>query len=154
MVRNQDNQSFEDSQEASFRRLVRDKIRKANFTKAQRDIVLAFINHWFQHRNKAGGIVHPGRKKLAAKAKASVETVKRTLALLRDAKAITATAHLNGLHGNATEYGVSIPHLMALCDLSKEAIRVYGGSNDPTTGRVKMTHRINNVVTFPVQRRA
>lgn len=143
--------AFEDGQEAAFRRLVRNRIRKAKFSKSQRDVVLAFINHWFHHRRKSDGIVHPGREKLSARAKVSVKTVSRTFDLLRASGAIRAHDHLHGLYGNATEYSVSIPHLMALCDAPKEAFRVIGGTNVPTSGRDKMSHRINNVLTFPKQ---
>lgn len=140
--------AFEESQEAAFRRLVRNHIRKAKFSKSQRDVVLAFINHWFHHRRKADGIVHPGREKLSARAKVSVKTASRTLELLRASGAIRAHGNLNGLYGNATEYSVSIPHLIALCGASKEEIRVYGGTNVPTQGRDKMSRRINNVHIF------
>ncbi|MEX3315701.1 hypothetical protein [Sulfitobacter sp. PS-8MA] len=143
--------AFKDSQEAAFRRVIRQTIRRGPFTKSEREVVLAFINHWFQHRKSTKGVVHPGRKKLANKAGVSIATVKRTLALLRDYGAIDAVDHLEGLHGNATEYTVNTVALTDLCAKKKSDVRVYGGSNDPTRGRVKMTHRINNVVKFPVQ---
>ncbi|MFM7858597.1 MAG: hypothetical protein ACKO96_43420, partial [Flammeovirgaceae bacterium] len=55
--------SFRDAQEATFRRLQREKVRKSNLTRTEKEIVLAFLNHWFVHRHK--GAVHPGRKKIA-----------------------------------------------------------------------------------------
>ena len=147
--------AFKDSQEAAFRRVVRGTIRKSNLSRGQRDVLLAFVNHWFHHKTKADGVVHPGRTKLAKKSGASVETVKRTLDMLRRAGVLTAVAHLNGLHGNATEYTVSVPHLIDLCGKSKDEVRSIGGSNDPTSGRVKMTHRLNDVSNvIPFAKRA
>jgi len=143
--------TFKDSQEASFRRIIRQTIRKGPFTKSEREVVLAFINHWFHHRKSTKGVVHPGRKKLAKRANVSIATVKRTLAMLRDYGVISAKAHLEGLHGNATEYTVCTIALTELCAKKKADIRVDGGSNEPTQGRVKMTPRINNVIAFPSQ---
>lgn len=143
--------TFKDSQEASFRRIIRQTIRKGPFTKSEREVVLAFINHWFYHRKSTKGVVHPGRKKLAKRADVSIATVKRTLAMLRDYGVISAKAHLEGLHGNATEYTVCTIALTELCAKKKADIRVNGGSNEPTQGEVKMTPRINNVVAFPSQ---
>jgi len=146
--------NFRDSQEAKFRTETRRFIRKGPFTKSQRDVVLAFVNHWFANRRKKDGVVHPGREKLAKKAGVSVNTVKRTLALLRATGAIRAEAHLGGLEGNATEYTVDMAALIALCGLKKEALPVIGGPNEPGHGRAKMAHRISNVVPFPSQKGA
>lgn len=143
--------TFSDSQEAAFRRVTRQEIRRGPFTKSEREVVLAFFNHWFHHRKSPKGVVHPGRKKLARRAKVSIATVKRTLALLRSHHVIEATAHLEGLHGNATEYTVCTVALSILCQKKKGNIRVDGGSNCPTVGRVKMTHRISNVSHYPIQ---
>ena len=142
---------FKDSQEAEFQRRIRRSIRGGDFTKSERDVILALVNHWFNHRRSTKGVIHPGRTKLAAKSKTSVATVKRTLAMLRDNAVLDATAHLNGLHGNATEYVLNALALTELCAKKKSDFAYNGGSNDPTCGRVKMTHRINNVVTFPFQ---
>ena len=83
---------FKDSQEAAFRRLVRDEIRRGPFTKGQRDAFLVFINHWFHHRNSKGGMVHPGRKKIAQKSKVTIKTVSRLFEILRHYGVITAEA--------------------------------------------------------------
>lgn len=132
---------FSSSDEAAFRRRVRSLVRSGPFTKSEREVILAFVNHWFALRVANHGVVYPGRKKLAKRAKVSVATVKRTLSLLRTYKAIAPTAHLNGLSGKATEYVVNIPALAFLCGLESLPKRNNGGSNDPTPGRVKMTHR-------------
>ena len=148
----QKERTFEDGQEAAFRRLVRQHIRKGPLTKSERDVTLAFFNHWFHHRKK--GAVHPGREKLAKKAKVSIATVKRTLSMLRQQGVLIATAHERGLNGKATEYLVNPVALYRLCDHGKRVISVNGGSNDPTSGRVKMTHRLydTNIVPFPSQK--
>lgn len=138
-------QDFQDCAEAKFRRDVRSMIRRGPFTSAEREVVLAFVNHWLHHR-KRSEVIHPGRTKLAKKAKTSVATVKRCLSVLREYEVIDAVAHLDGLRGNATEYTVNIARLSLLCGLKKTDRRVNGGSNDPTCGRVKMTHRLSDVI--------
>lgn len=95
--------------------------------------------------------MHPGRDKLARKAGVSIAAVKRTLALLREKKVLIPVAHLNGLHGKATEYVVDISALLDLCQMQKSDIAVNGGSFCATDGRVKMTHRSCDVVPFPSQ---
>jgi len=143
---------FKDTKEAMFRRNVRDTVKRSNLTRTQKDVTLALLNHWFVHRGQSEGTIHPGREKLAKKAKASIATVKRTLEILRRFRAIEAVAHLHGLHGNATEYKISIPHLTLMCEQPKEVINPIGGSNEPTHGRAKMTHRSCDVIAFPSQR--
>jgi hypothetical protein len=145
---------FSKTQDAAFRRVTRDTIRSAPFTKSERDVVLAFVNHWFNLRH-LGHAVYPGRKKLAKKANTSIRTVASVLGILRASGAIVAEAHLNGLHGNATEYSVNYEALIDLCRLSKEQIRSYGVQNFPDRGSAKIAHRSidSNVVAFPSKRR-
>lgn len=145
--------AFKDSQEAAFRRVIRQAIRRGPFSKSERDVTLAFVNHWFQHRNSEKKVVHPGRRKLAKRAGVSVRTVASTLDLLRRHGAIVAVAHLHGLHGNATEYVVNVPALTDLCAKSKTDIRVNGVQFCTGSGRAKIAHRISNVVAFPSQKR-
>lgn len=142
---------FSSSQEAAFRRRIRASIRKGPFTKSQRDVVLAFFNHWFFHRTSTKKVVHPGRDKLARKAGVSVRTVAATLDLLRHHGAIIAVAHLNGLHGKATEYVVDIVAMTELCDLKKSDIRVNGVQNLPLAGSAKIARRSCDVIPFPSQ---
>jgi hypothetical protein len=142
-------QDFKNSQEASFRRVIRDTIRRTAFSKGDRDVILALVNHWFIHRHSPKGVIHPGRDKLARKAGVSIKTVSRCLDMLRHHGVLTATAHLEGLHWNATEYQVSIPALTALRGMKKEQIRVDGGTFVPTSGRDKMSHRSCEVIAFP-----
>jgi hypothetical protein len=143
--------SFEDSQEAAFRRLVRQSVRKGPFTKGERDVVLAFVNHWMHHRKKSGGVVHPGREKLAKRAGVSVRTVASVLEMLRQSGAIEAVAHLHGLYGNATEYTVSTVHLFELCAGKKPAKARIGVQNCTTVGCAEIAHRKDNVLMFPSQ---
>lgn len=155
MACSQDNQKFKDSQEAAFRRLVREQIRKGPFTKGQRDALLAFINHWFHHRNSKGGMVHPGRKKIANKAGVTIKTVSRLFEILRHYRVITAEAHLNGLHGNATLYSVSTVHLYALCSVSKADFRNTVGQMSQLKGGTKcpaVLDDVSNVISFPKQK--
>lgn len=148
---------FRDSQEATFRRMMREQIRKGPFTKGQRDVVLAFINHWFHHRNSKDGMVHPGRKKIAKKAGVTIKTVSRVLELLRHYGVIVAVDHLNGLRGNATLYSVSPIHLTALCSLSKDEIRYTVGHLSQPKGGTKcptVLRDASNVIPFPMARGA
>ena len=146
--------SFKDSRELAFRRRVRDEIRRGPFTKGHRDALLAFINHWFHHRNSKGGMVHPGRKKIAQKAKVTIKTVSRLFEILRHYGVITAEAHLNGLHGCATLYSVSIIHLDALCRVSKSDFRNTVGQLSQPKGETKcptVLDDASNVIKFPSQ---
>lgn len=120
-------QAFSDSVEARFQRRLRSDVRKSALTRSEKDVLIAFLNHWFYHRHK--GPVHPGRGKLAKKARVHLNSVKATLAMLRDFGAITATAHLFGKQGNATEYTVSLAHLEALCRTPKVALKAYRAVN-------------------------
>lgn len=146
---------FKRSSEYAYRRFVREMIRKGPFTKSERDVTLALVNHWFHHKSSPKGYIHPGRKKLAKKAGVSVRTVASTLAMLRDWGAIQALNHLNGLHGNATEYVVDEYALIAFCDgVAHEQIlrlAVNGVQNCTGSGRAKIAHRINTVRSNPNQ---
>ena len=147
--------NFSDTREAEFRRVLRRTIRKGPFTKSEREVVLAFINHWLQHRNSTKGVVHPGRKKLAKRAKVCVRTVAGTFKLLRQHGAIIPMAHLHGLRGNATEYTVDVIALTELCAKKKADLAVSGVQNIPSSGRAKIAHRSSdgssNVIRFPIQ---
>ena len=119
--------AFKDSVEARFQRRLRSDVRKSALTRSEKDVLIAFLNHWFYHRHK--GAVHPGRTKLAKRANVHINSVKSTLAMLRDFGAIEATAHLYGKQGNATTYVVSLPHLEALCRTPKIALKAYRAVN-------------------------
>jgi len=142
-------QKFLDSESAKFRRVMRSAIRSGKFTKSERDVMLALVNHWFAHRAKDDGIIHPGRKKLAKKAKVSLKTVSRCLGMLRENNAIIAVAHLHGMNGNATEYAVDTAAFFKLCGAKIPDWLVNGETNVPSQGVDKMSRRINNVITFP-----
>jgi hypothetical protein len=142
---------FASSEEAAFRRLVRDAVRKGPFTKGERDVVMALVNHWFHHRNSAKNVIHPGRTKLAKRADVTIKTVSRCLDMLRDQKVITAVGYLEGLHGKATEYTLSSVHLLALCKRKKADISQSGETNVPTRGWDKMSRRSCDVISFPSQ---
>lgn len=145
--------TYKDSQEAAFRRVIRGQIRKGPFTKSQRDVTLAFFNHWFFHRTSVKKVVHPGRKKLAKKSGVCIRTVASTLDLLRDHGVIIATDHLHGLYGNATEYVVDIVALGDLCQKKKSDIRVIGVQNVSGQGSAKIAHRSCDVLPFPNQKK-
>lgn len=147
--------TFKDSQEQAFRRLVRAAIRKGDFTKGERDVTLALVNHWFHH--KAKGKMHPGLAKIARQAKVTEKTVSRTFGKLRDAGIMIALTPLKGNRYKATEYVLDLVALMVFCgcgwadDLLKNVpssvVKMSHLSRD------KMSHRINTVATAPSQLR-
>lgn len=160
--------SFQDSQEAAFRRMVRATVRKAEFTKSERDIVLCVVNQWFHHKGSAKGYIHPGRKRIAKQAGVTVKSVSRCLAMLRAAGAIEA---LNGVSGGgqiATKYVVHIWPLMTLCGadwvdefmrgrqqnvpLKTREMSHYQGAKCPTTGGTKCPTVYNLRKTPPCQK--
>jgi hypothetical protein len=154
--------NFKDSQEAAFRRLVRQAIRKADFTKSERDVTLALVNHWFHHKGSSGGLVHPGREKLAKRAKVSVRTVASTLAMLRAAGVLEPVSNLYGGKGKATAYRLQIHPLLTLCgcDWVDDFLHGMAAQNCTVSGqgiaryaRAKIAHRINYVETHPSQER-
>jgi hypothetical protein len=159
--------NFKSSREASFQRLYRGIVKRSHLTRAERDVTLAFLNHWFVHRHQ--GPVHPGKKRLARVAKVSIPTVKRTLSMLREFSVIQAVAHETGNSaegfGLATEYTLDVDALTKLCRLPKSDLKWWregqrgssagnnGGSKDPTSGGIKKNPRIKTatIIPFPKQ---
>lgn len=141
--------SFKDSQEAAFRRIVRDAVRKGPFTKGERDVTLALVNHWFHHKSNGTGIIHPGRGKLAKKAGVTEKTVSRLLKRLREAGVISAQGHLKGNRYKATEYEVDETALLIFCGCTwaQKMTRNVPSKNAEMSHlqRDKMSHRISNV---------
>ena len=151
---NQPITSFKDSQEATFRRRIREAIRKGPFTKGQRDALLAFMNHWMHHRKSKDGIVHPGRKKIAKQSGVTIKTVSRLFNALRLTGVITAEDSLHGLHGNATEYSVNVMRLLHVCAMSKTDWRRTVGHLSQLAGETKCPTVLSdgyNVINFPSQ---
>ena len=95
--------------------MVRDAIRKGDFTKGQRDVTLALVNTWFHHRGGPKGYIHPGRKALAKKAGVCVRTAASTLAMLRASGVCLPIANLKGGQGAATRYKLNLHALLTLC---------------------------------------
>lgn len=147
--RNGNAKSFKDSQEAAFRRMVRHAIRKGPFTRAERDVTMTVINHWFHHKGGAKPFIHPNREAIAKKAKVSVKTVSRSLEMLRTIGALVAVSGTSGGRAKATQYRVSVPPLMVYCgcDWVHDFMRGYR-ENVPvlaSVNRVKMSRCIYNV---------
>lgn len=158
--------SFRDTQEATFRRVQRDKVRKSNLTRTEKEIALSFLNHWFVHRHK--GAVHPGRKRLVKQSKASMRTVNRTLAILRSFGVIRPVAFDKGNcrdgFGKATEYDCDVQRLGVFADVPKGALvewrkcyekRNNGVPKKPTSGGANLAPRNKpcNVILFPGPRK-
>jgi hypothetical protein len=111
---------FKKSQEAAYRRLVRGAVRKGPFTKSERDVILAIVNHWFHH--KAKGKMHPSRGRIAQKAEVSERTVQRMFSFLRDAGVLVPQSNLIQGRGKSTEYRLDDLSLMQLCGVDMEKI--------------------------------
>lgn len=106
---------FKDSQEASFRRLVRAAIRKSDMSAGERAVTGVLTDLWFHHRHSQKGYIHPSREKIAKKVGVTVKTVSRALAMLRAAGIAVPLDGIKGGQGKATRYHINIWALMSLC---------------------------------------
>lgn len=143
--------SFADSQEAIFRRSVRRSVRTSPLTKGQRDVLMAFMNHWMHHRKSKDGMVHPGREKIAKKAGVTIKTVSRLFEVLRFYDVISAEAHLNGLNGCATLYSVNTIRFFEFCAMKRDDVRNTVGQMSRVGGGTKcpaVLDDASNVVPF------
>jgi len=98
-----------------MRRVVREAIRKSGFTKSERDIITAMVNLWFYHKSGPKGYIHPGRTKLAKKARCSIRTVSACLTKLRASGVVKAVANPNGEGQHPTYYTVNLRLLLDTC---------------------------------------
>jgi DNA-binding transcriptional MocR family regulator len=145
--------AFADSQEARYRARVRSFVRMGPFTKSERDILKAFVDHWLHHRKSKDGVVYPGRKRLAKRAGVTGRTVTSALALFRASGMIVATARLEGRDGKATEYWVDADRLEEVCRMTKAQIQAYGWKNCTLSGveKISTRNKTSNVIPFRVQ---
>lgn len=152
--------SFKDSQEAAYRRLMRGWVRRAPFTKAERDVTLAILNVWFHHRNGAKKYIHPSRYALANKAGVSVKTVSRALETLRSGGALVVMSDTKGGRSTATRYRVDDLCLLAMCgvDIAEMNAAMSGvkrdicpGKNGKKSGTKCPTVKINVAPVFEPQ---
>lgn len=148
--------TFADSQEATFRRKLREQVRNSYLTSAEKAVTTSFLNHWFVHRHK--GAVYPGRKRLAKRTGFHVNSVKAVLSLLREFGVIEAVAHLAGQNGKATEYTVNVERLITLCGVPKLVLKrwrsVKRGPKMSGSGGDKKCPPSNdcaNVIPFRIQ---
>lgn len=106
---------FKDSSEAALRRLYRSAVRKSKtLTRCQRDVTLAWLNHWLHHKNKRQPI-HPGKNKIMKAAQVSRRTMMETTRLLEAGGVLRPVRHERGGRGKATEYAFNVHALMVLC---------------------------------------
>lgn len=156
---------YKDSAEAAARKVVRDMIRKAGFSRSEREVILAVVNLWFYHKNGLKGYIHPGRKLLAKRADVSIRTVATTLGKLRDAGVLQAIANRKGEGQKPTHYTVDLIALFEACghefpkELEGNLVPVFSGTNcTPLYSeiahhwRAEIAHSNNNAQTFPGQR--
>jgi hypothetical protein len=128
------------SAEHTFRRRVRETIRAARFTKSERDVALALVNHWFTYRH-SGQPIHPGRAKIAKAAGVTVKTVSRTFDHFRRIGFLVAISNLKGGGEVATRYEVKIAALdawvLSLTGTKKPGKAHYRGTFYPAKGGTK-----------------
>lgn len=159
--------TFKASQEAAWRRYLREAVKASGLTKSERDVTLALLNLWLHHRNGPKKCIHPGRSVLAKKAGVSEKTVSRTLAALRDGNVLRVVSRLRGEGQKPTEYRLSTKWLLVFCgadlpewmdaDLVPSAPQVVGhlahhlGPECPTTGGTKCPTDKDTVWAIPSQ---
>lgn len=106
--------NFRASKKAGDVAFLRQAIRKAKITRAERDITIRIINLWYYHKDGPEKLIRPGRKLLARQCKCSVRTVASCLKKLREAKVLKTIAYQRG--GNkATRYQVMEANLLRFC---------------------------------------
>lgn len=113
---------FSKSREFTYRRLMRDYVRKGPFTKAERDVTLAILNVWLTHRNGPKTYIHPSRYALAKKAGVSVRTVASVLSILRTGGALVVISNTKGGRNTATRYRIDDLCLLEMCGLDLSQI--------------------------------
>lgn len=89
--------------------LIRAKIRRMHHTrlfKAEKDVLLAIVNHAFHHMPKQGEVYAPGRERLAMRSDTSVRTVARVLDKLRAAGVIRNVAYARGGRDSKTQFSI------------------------------------------------
>lgn len=135
--------AFRDSQEAAFRRIIREAVNKGPFTKSERDVTLAMVNHWFHHRKGRNGFIHPGREKIAKRAKVTVKTVSRTFAVLRAAGILMPISGVFGGGNQSTRYTVNTHALLVYCgcDWVDEFRRMTGTFVPATEAKMSRSER-------------
>ena len=107
---------FRKSMEAAFRRTVRQAIKRAPLTRAEREITIVLTNLWFVHRNGQFGFIHPSKRAIAKRARCTERTVQRCLQMLKGADVLTITKNEKGGKRLAPHYRLSITALLTLCN--------------------------------------
>lgn len=113
-----DRKAFKDSHEAAFRRMVRAAIKKGPFSRAERDITLAIVNHWFHHKGGPKKFIHPSRESIAKKSGTCVRSVASAFAMLRDCDILRPVSGMKGGRRKATHYTVDVWTLMVFCGVT------------------------------------
>ena len=98
---------FGDCKESVYRKTMRKCVVMAEITKSERDVALALLDIWFQHRNGPNGCIYPSRETIANRARVSVKTVSRTLDMLRRIGALVVVSNTNGGRNRATQYRIN-----------------------------------------------
>ena len=112
---NSNTKEFKSSEEASYRRFVRQMIRKSDLTRAQKDITVFLVNLWFHHKSGSKKYIHPSVEMIGKKSNVGRWSVQTCLRLLRDSKALAPIKHQNGGRNKAAQYEFNMIYLLKLC---------------------------------------
>lgn len=106
---------FKKSQEAAFRKCVRDAIKQSKeLTRCQKDIVLYVTNLWLHHRNTPEAVIRPGRDRIAKKTNSSTRSVSTVLSMMRTGGVLVPVANESGGNG-PTRYKMRLKKLFGFC---------------------------------------
>lgn len=89
------------------RREFRRMVQKSDFTSAEKEMLLDYINLWITHRNKLG-YIHPGRDLTAKRRKRSIKTVSRARKKFAGLGFMKPIAYQKGGTGKATCYTLDL----------------------------------------------
>lgn len=106
---------FQKSQEAAFRKSVRDAIKTSKqLTRGQKDVALYIANLWLHHRNGPEGVIRPGRARIAKKTEVSPRTVSTVLKMMREGGVLVPVSHDGGGSG-PTRYTMRLRKIFGFC---------------------------------------
>lgn len=107
--------SVHQQERSAARRGIAKGFRSGVFNLLERELITLLANLWFHHRGENGeGVIRPGRKYLAKRARCSERTVTSLLKRLRDAGVLITVAYGKGGR-KATRYKLDMHKLMVWC---------------------------------------
>jgi len=146
--------AFAGSSEAAGRNAIRGMIKKSNLTRAEREVTIAIVNLWFNHRYGEKGYIHPSASSLAKKTRFCSKTVMRCMWFLRDCGVLIVVPNDTKGKRVAIRYKVDMIALHEVCE--SEFPKLLMGQKTakcPIKSHPfrwdTMSHCNSNVVIFP-----